>query len=188
MRVPIAVRWPRSRDARREALALALVGLIFLAFLFPALRYARREYRDGLRRQALRTVKVELEHWFNERGGFPLHPSGDPGWCGSTDDPEDWFFADFFLGDREQPRPLRDPLRAAGYVFRYCPTSVAEPPRVPPLAAGFFLEARLENPQPERAQFNTEHNVFERTLVEHGRTLYRLCGGAEAQCGTEKPE
>lgn len=181
-------RWPRSPETRGEAGALLLFALIFFSSLFPAIGYARREYRDGVRRQLSRNIKVELEHWYNERGGFPLHPSGDLGWCGWSDDPEDWFFTEILVRERNRPELQRAPRNAAT-PLRYCPTEApAAAGAVPPLARGFTLEVALENKGPERRGFNTEYNMFERTHTVDGRSQFVLCGGSETQCGTEKPE
>lgn len=181
-------RWPRSSQTRGEARALLLLVAVFTSFLFPAIGYARREYRDGVRRQLIREVKTELEHWYNERGGFPLHPSGDLGWCGFSDDPEDWFFTDILMRERNRPE-LQGGPRNATAPLRYCPTDApAAADTKPPLARGFTLEVALENQGPERRGFNTEYNMFERTRTVDGRSQFVLCGGSETQCGTEKPE
>lgn len=183
------VRLPRAPETRAEALTLGVLAVVFLVFLSGALRYAAREHRDGVRRQQLREIKTELERWYNDKNGFPLHPSGELGWCGSTEDPDDWFFVSFLQRERRWPTPVQNPRRSRGFVLRYCPTVLAEEKNADvPLASGFFLEAALENPNPESAHFNTEHNMFERTLTVNGRTHYRICGGVEDQCGTEKPE
>lgn len=181
-------RWPRSRPARGEACALLLIALVFTSFLFPAIGYARREYRDGVRRQLFRNIKVELEHWYNERGGFPLHPSGDLGWCGWSNDPEDWFFTDILVRERNRPELRRGPRNSAT-PLRYCPTdALAAAGNQPPLARAFTLEVALENQGPESRGFNPEYNMFERTRTVDGRSEFVLCGGSETQCGTEKPK
>lgn len=183
------IRLPRDPETRTEALVLGMLMAMFLIFVSGAVHYATREHRDGLRRQQLREIKTELEHWYNSQNGFPLHPSGELGWCGSTEDPDDWFFVSFLQRERRWPTPVRDPRPSRRFVLRYCPTALAAEQNADiPLTGGFFLEAVLENPAPDSAQFNTEHNVFERTFTVNGRTQYRLCGGIETQCGTEKPE
>lgn len=179
------LRWPATREAQQEAVVCVGLCVVLITFLLPAIGYARREYRDGLRRALLRNVKTELEHVFNDRQGFPLHPSGDLQWCGSTEDPEDWFFHDV-VRMRDQPISLRDQRPLVDSVYRYCPTILAEDRRTVPLASGFFLEVRLENPHADRAGFNAEYNMFERTFHDGARTLYRICGGNESQCGTER--
>lgn len=180
------LRLPKTAETKQEALVLGMLTVLFLLALLPALGYASREYRDGTRRQLLQEVKTELEQWFNRTGGFPLHPSGDLGRCGSTEDPDDWFFADL-LPRTGGGQALLDPRHGAGHFLAYCPTVLRETAgSFPPLAAGFFLEARLENRRPDHAGFNDEHNMFERTLTVGTYTLYRICGGAETQCGTEK--
>lgn len=184
----VRLRFPHTPETRREAFVLGALAALFLLALFPALGYASREYRDGIRRQLLREAKTELEQWFNDAHGFPLHPSGDLGWCGSTEDPDDWFFTDFLLRERHRQTPPHDPRHAADSVFRYCPTVRSDTTSAQrPLAAGFFLEAALENQRPDSAGFNDEHKIFERTLTVGTHTFYRICGGAETQCGTEEP-
>lgn len=181
------IRWPKTPETKTEAYVLGLLGLVFFLALLPALGYASREHRDGARRKLLREIKTELEQWFNDAHGFPLHPSGDLGWCGSTEDPDDWFFTDFLLRERHRQTPSHDPRHAAGSVLRYCPTVRLDTTSAQrPLAAGFFLEATLENQRPDSAGFNDEHKIFERTLTVGTRTFYRICGGAETQCGTEQ--
>lgn len=176
-------RFPPSQPARSEAMALTAVALLFLVALVPALSHARREYRDGVRRELLRTVKTELEHIYNERGSFPLHPSGDLGLCGGTDDPDDWFFSQTLVVERKGTS-IHPPGNRHRYPLRYCPTSMMGGEAVPPSAAGFYLEALLENAQPDLTRFNTEYNIAERTLTVGGQPAYRICGGNETQCGT----
>ncbi|TSC72499.1 MAG: hypothetical protein G01um101438_583 [Parcubacteria group bacterium Gr01-1014_38] len=182
------LRFPQTPETRAEALVFSTLIVVFLVFLGGALNYAAREHRDGVRRQQLREIKTELERWYNSTNGFPLHPSGDLGWCGSTDDPEDWFFTSFLKRERQWSALVRDPKASRSLKYRYCPTVLeAKKGEGTPLAAGFFLEATLENRRPGSAGFNAEHNVFERTFTPNGRTRYWLCGGRETQCGTEQP-
>ncbi|TSC63495.1 MAG: hypothetical protein G01um1014106_483 [Parcubacteria group bacterium Gr01-1014_106] len=176
----------RTAETRSEAAAFVILGMTCIALFAYAAGYARREYRDGLRRQYVREMKSELERSFNTVNGFPLHPSGDLGWCGSTEDPEDWFFTAFLKRERRWSSALYTPAQQNG-IFRYCPTAVGGKTTTGrPLAAGFFLEAALENRDPDTGGFNTEYNMFERTLTESGHTVFRVCGGTEAQCGTER--
>ena len=182
------LRFPQTPETRAETLVFSMLIAVFLVLLSGALSYAAREHRDGLRRQQLREIKTELEHWYNSTNAFPLHPSGDLDWCGSTDDPEDWFFTSFLKRERQWSIPVRDPKASSGFTFRYCPTVLAEKRgEGTPLASGFFLEAALENRRPESAEFNAEHNIFERTFTVKGRTRYWICGGRETRCGTEHP-
>lgn len=180
------LRLSQTPETRAEALVLTSLAVVFLVLLIGGLNYAAREHRDGVRRQHLRAIKTELEQWYNSRNGFPIHPSGDLDWCGSSTDPDDWFFVTFLKRERQWATPVRDSKASRGFAFRYCPTVLAEKTdEQHPLAVGFFLETPLENRPPESAGFNTEHHIFERTLRAEGRTFYRICGGTEAQCGTE---
>ena len=182
------LRLPQTPETRAEALVFSTLIVVFLVFLGGALNYAAREHRDGVRRQQLRAIKTELEQWYNSTNGFPIHPSGDLGWCGSSTDPDDWFFVGFLKRERQWTTPIRDSKASRGFAFRYCPTLLAEKNgERNPFAAGFFLEATLENRRLESAGFNAEHNVFERTFTPNGRTRYWICGGRETQCGTEHP-
>lgn len=177
----------QTPETRSEACVLVAIGVIFLMLFIGAAGYARREYHDGLRRQKLREIKFELERAFNTTNGFPLHPSGDLTWCGSTEDPEDWFFTAFLKRERRWENPVHDSQPSHESFFRYCSTALGgKTAKGKPLAAGFFLEATMENPRKDSTGFNTEYNIFERTLTENGQTLFRICGGTETQCGTER--
>lgn len=173
--------------AGREGLVLGAVIGAFALSLVPALAHARREFRDGIRRQILRETKTELELWFNDHDGFPLHPSGALDTCGTSVGQNDWFFVGILEHDRKRPLP-RDPRPFSGFAFRYCPTVALLPSRDRPLASGFVLDVPLENSPPNRSVFNTEYNIFERTVTIKGRTYYQICGGTDMQCGTERPE
>lgn len=178
----------RTPETRSEAVVLGAIIVIFLVLFVGAARYARQEYRDGLRRHHLREIKFELERSFNTMNGFPLHPSGDLSWCGSTEDSEDWFFTAFLKRERRWANPVGTPSSSHGMFYRYCPTVLGgKTAKGKPLAAGFFLEAIMENAREDSHGFNTEYNIFERTVAENGQTLFRICGGTEPQCGTEHP-
>ena len=58
--------------ARKELTVLVLVVLCFVLLLMPALLHARRERRDGVRREALAALKTELEQYNNKTGTYPL--------------------------------------------------------------------------------------------------------------------
>lgn len=180
-------RAPETPAARMETVIIGVLLLAFVFFLMPALRYTRREYRDGLQRQLVRETKTALEQWYNVHAGFPPHPSGDLPWCGSTEDPDDWFFTHFLKRETSLITAIRVPRQRSDPILRYCPTSLFERgDGAPPLASGFFLETNLKNTRAEQRAFNAEHNMFERTLVVDGQSLYRVCGGTETQCGTER--
>lgn len=182
------IRWPKTPEAKTEALVFSTLGIVFFLALLPALGYASREHRDGARRKLLREIKTELEQWFNRENGYPLHPSGHLDRCGSTAEPDDWFFQNFLKRAAFSGMLADNDARTRRHPLRYCPTLRSDVSNdVRPLASGFFLEALLENTHPESTQFNTEHNIFERTVTVGGRSAYRICGGPETQCGTAKP-
>ena len=62
-----------------ELLVLASGVIIFLVMLFPALQHARRDARDGQRREAALEAKRELEDMYNRQESYPLvhDPAGD---------------------------------------------------------------------------------------------------------------
>lgn len=66
-----------NTTARREVTALALAALIFAVLLVPALQHARREARDGQRREALAAAKQQLEQHYNKHEMYPRTFTGD---------------------------------------------------------------------------------------------------------------
>ena len=64
--------------AKKEYIVLAALALILLATTFPALQYARREKRDGVRREALVEIKHKLEEANNKLGYYPVNFSAAP--------------------------------------------------------------------------------------------------------------
>lgn len=60
-----------ERIQRREALVFLVGVVIFLALLFPALMYARRETRDGIRRNEIAAFKQVLEQYYNTHETYP---------------------------------------------------------------------------------------------------------------------
>lgn len=53
-------------------MVLGVFALVFVIFLFPALMQARREARDGIRRNEIAAFKIVLEQYYNEHGTYPL--------------------------------------------------------------------------------------------------------------------
>jgi len=64
--------------AKVEYSFLFLLLVIFIVFLLPAAIYARRESRDGIRRNELTNFKTELEKYYNKHETYPLVFSTGP--------------------------------------------------------------------------------------------------------------
>lgn len=64
--------------ARREMTTIALAALIFVALLYPNLQHARREARDGLRRDQLALIKQQIEQYNNLHQAYPLQFDAAP--------------------------------------------------------------------------------------------------------------
>lgn len=64
--------------------------------------------------------------------------------------------------------------------YTYCVTQVEAGQTV-----GFYVEAQLEVPQPDTIGFDEDESrkFAYRIINENHRTLYRVCGGTETQCG-----
>jgi len=57
---------------KREYIGLIVLVLLFSGLLLPALQQARREKRDGIRREEARNIKTAVEMYFNEYDFYPL--------------------------------------------------------------------------------------------------------------------
>jgi len=55
-----------------ELFLLVLLLVVFATLLLPAAIYARRELRDGIRRNELTNFKTELEKYYNKHEAYPL--------------------------------------------------------------------------------------------------------------------
>ncbi len=64
--------------ARREYIALGLAALLFVSLLVPALLHARREARDGIRRNEIAAFKNVLEQYYNVHETYPLTFDASP--------------------------------------------------------------------------------------------------------------
>lgn len=64
--------------ARREIMVLILALTLFLSLLYPAMMHARREARDGLRRDEVAAFKRVLEQYYNEYETYPLEFDAAP--------------------------------------------------------------------------------------------------------------
>ncbi len=67
-----------ERITQREALVFLVGVVVFLALLFPALRYARRETRDGIRRNEIAAFKQVLEQYYNTHETYPAEFDASP--------------------------------------------------------------------------------------------------------------
>lgn len=152
--------------AQREYLTLAILLLIFVILLIPSLLATRAAIRDGLRQQDITYLKRTLEQYFNEHEIYPAISKN----CLTSNHPDDWPFIAVL------PHAVRE---NRGFSYRYCVTSANSSG-----ATGYFLEAQLENDQPDTISFDEdEQRKFHyRILHENGQTLYRVCGGEEKQC------
>lgn len=61
-----------TKISKREYLVIGLCVLLLLLAVLPSLQYARREYRDGLRREELAAVKRQLEDIYNKKNAYPV--------------------------------------------------------------------------------------------------------------------
>jgi hypothetical protein len=67
-----------NKVAKKEYIVLVCLALVLLATTLPALQYARREKRDGMRRDALVAMKRKLEEANNKLGYYPANFSAAP--------------------------------------------------------------------------------------------------------------
>jgi hypothetical protein len=58
--------------ARKEIVVVGVLIVVILAGVFFAGLHARREARDGIRREEVRNIKHELEMYFNKHETYPL--------------------------------------------------------------------------------------------------------------------
>lgn len=67
-----------KNTVRTEFLTIILFAIIYLILLYPAIMHARRETRDGIRRQELHAFKKILEQEYNKNNSYPLKFAADP--------------------------------------------------------------------------------------------------------------
>lgn len=67
-----------NKVAKWEYVVVGCLLLLLATTLYPSLRYARREKRDGIRREALATLKTDMEQYYNKHNTYPLEFSADP--------------------------------------------------------------------------------------------------------------
>lgn len=156
--------------------------LIFvLAWAIPAIIYARADVRDDLRKTDISTLKHALEQYNNVTGQYVAAPPGQTN-CTSSAEANSWLFGNSSLLKQKKiltamPHDLREPV----HQYRYCVTDTQNHQ-----VTSYFLEAQLEAYQADQIGFDEDEarKYAFRILNDHGRTLYRVCGGAETQCGT----
>lgn len=64
--------------AKKEGIVLLLLIAVLVIGLYPALRHARRETRDGIRRDEIAARKTALEQYFNAHDTYPLTFDASP--------------------------------------------------------------------------------------------------------------
>ena len=67
-----------DKIAKRELSVLLILVVVFFSLLFPALRFARRETRDGIRRDEIAAFKQVLEQYYNKHEVYPLEFDASP--------------------------------------------------------------------------------------------------------------
>lgn len=67
-----------SAIAKREYFVLAVLVIIFIAALIPALLTTRAEVRDGLRKQDITRLKRSLEDFYNIHKYYPMTYEATP--------------------------------------------------------------------------------------------------------------
>jgi len=67
-----------EKTAKLEISFLLLFFFVFATLLFPAALHARREVRDGIRRNELTNFKTELEKYYNKHETYPLTFNANP--------------------------------------------------------------------------------------------------------------
>src|SRR3989344_3792944 len=64
--------------AKKEGLVLLFLLVILGGSVYPALRHARREARDGIRRDEVAARKTSLEQYFNFHATYPREFDASP--------------------------------------------------------------------------------------------------------------
>ena len=64
--------------AKKEGLVLLFLIVVLGIGLYPALRHARREARDGIRRDEIAARKTSLEQYFNAHETYPREFDASP--------------------------------------------------------------------------------------------------------------
>lgn len=64
--------------ARKEGIVLGILIAVLLVSIFPSALYARRERRDGIRRDEVAAFKRQLEDFNNKHNRYPVTLSASP--------------------------------------------------------------------------------------------------------------
>jgi len=67
-----------DKTAQKEFLLIGLTLLIFIILLIPALKFARADWRDSIRRAELINLKIKLEQYNNKKGFYPIVYDASP--------------------------------------------------------------------------------------------------------------
>lgn len=168
------------RRVHWEALALAVVLLVFAVLCLGAFFTARAQVRDDLRLADLTNLKRSLEVYYNIHEFYVAPPSNDP-MCTSSVEDTSWLFGGSspLLGDGVMDAVPHDVRESQTRKYVYCVTSFENG-----RADGYYLQATMERDRPEGIVFDEdEQRKFHyRVLHESGETLLRICGGEELQC------
>lgn len=162
--------------AKKEFAVLLSLLVVYVAFLLPALFTERTHVRDDLRKEDLGNIKRALEMYNNEMTYYATPPDSQQG-CTSSEDHQSWFFGS------DSPLSLTTPhdVRATqGHEYVYCVTSLDKGK-----TNGFYLQAQLERRVPEAIGYDEDERrqYSFRILHDGDKTFFRVCGGAEMQCG-----
>lgn len=169
--------------AQIEYLVFFSLIILFIAAVIPAVSRARGQVRDDLRRQDLTNLKVALEQYNNEHNHYGLPPEED-GDCTASNDEKSWLFGNEspLLQEQHIDAIPHDTRESLGRAYRFCATALDAASRA---VTSYFLEAELEIDQEDAVAFDEDERrkFYYRVLHDdNGRTLYRICGGAETQC------
>lgn len=178
MKLPL----PRS-TGRMEAIGLLILAVVYIGFLVPALITARKEARDGVRRDDLTALKNALEQYQNVAQAYPAAPREPRVGCAVSRE-TDWFFGSSSPLRQKKLFPARMIDTDSGRRYEYC---VVEGDTHG--ATAWYLRTRLENLHASESGFDSEggHNYWFRTVREGRTTFFDICGGT-FRCGASSEE
>ncbi len=169
-----------TKQIRYELISVISLAVVLAALGAHSILYARSVVRDDLRKQDIANIKRSAEQYFNAHNSYPAATIHTIGCTQSSKD--SWFFGESSPLLREQfidaiPHDVRE---SKGFVYSYCITGIEKN-----IVTSFYLQAQLESQAKDGVFFDEdEHRKFNfRILHENGKTLYRVCGGQEHQCG-----